>query len=260
MTTNDPSEKGPPAEPSVELLAWDSSFWGVRAARIRATDRGQLPDVEDQAKQLQVEWASLLVPTEGTDLISAAIRLGYDLVDVRLSLRARQPVDRRHLRAGELCRLASLDDVEAVASIAQTAFAGSRFYIDGHLDTRRCGDFYETWARNSFDGQMADAVVVSTHNGHVDGFVTVRFDADGSANLPLVAVRHDRRGAGTGRSLMAHVLQWISDGEPQDVTVVTQLSNIRAIGLYESAGFKMEKSAVWLHKWTSECINAPEDI
>ena len=229
----------------VEPLAWDTQFWGVIAARATAENASDLPHVEEMCRRLGVDWISLLAPVTNVDLVNEAVRTGYDVVDVRHTL--------RRSIAGPFSvgavNVAVTDDVDAMAKIAVAAFDQSRFFVDRHLDDDRCAEFYDTWVRNSLHGSMADAAVVSRHRKRVDGFVTVKMRSDGVGVLPLVAIRDDRRGQGIGRRLVGDALGWLGEQGARTVEVVTQASNTAAIKLYETAGFSTFDISIWLHRW-----------
>ncbi len=230
--------------PKVTLLEWDTAYWGIRAARVQLDSGGQLDEADRLCNDLQVRWASLLVPSGQRGLLGSAVRAGYEVVDIRyemtLDLGARAPV----ARSVE----ASLEDEAALAAIARTAFADSRFFNDARLDDAKCAEFYETWLRNSLGGSLADAVIVDRLASEPAGFVTVRIDGD-RASLPLVAVAPTHHGLGVGGRLLASTLDWIAARGVRRVEVVTQLTNVAAIRLYGAAGFRLSSSAVWLHRW-----------
>lgn len=229
----------------IEFLPWDTEFWGVRAARLHANSVDDLAGADSVIAEDKIRWVSLLAPSTDVALINAAVRLGYSIVDVRITLF-------KYLgdcAASSHADLAALDDTDQMAAIAATAFPLSRFSVDPHLDDRRCELFYDTWVRNSMNGQMADAVVVSRNDRQVDGFVTMRLRPDRTASLPLVAIRSDRRGRGVGNRLVTGALSWLAAQGAMNVDVVTQLSNLSAVRLYESVGFQAVDAGHWLHRW-----------
>jgi dTDP-4-amino-4,6-dideoxy-D-galactose acyltransferase len=229
----------------IEFLPWDTEFWGFRAARLHANTVDDLADADKLIAEDKIRWVSLLAPSTDVALVNAAVRLGYTIVDTRITL-SKQLAD-----SGEPTRadLALADDTDQMAAIAATAFPLSRFSVDPHLDDQRCELFYDTWVRNSMNGQMADAVVVSRHDGLVDGFVTMRLRPDRTASLPLVAIRSDRRGRGVGKRLATDAVGWLVEQGAMNVDVVTQLSNLSAVRLYESVGFQTIDAGHWLHRW-----------
>ena len=229
----------------VELLTWDTAFWGVRAARLHVSNGDEFDAADRACADDNIRWASVLVPHSNAPLLNSAVRRGFDVVDTRITL-VRSLVD---LSVRTLFDLAGVGDIAQISEIAATAFRVSRFFVDPHLDDSACELFYETWVRNSFNGEMADATVVSRHDGSVDGFMTLRSRPDHTASLPLVATRSDRRGQGVGRRLLSDALSWLADQGATTVDVVTQLSNIAAVRLYESAGFQITDAGFWLHRW-----------
>lgn len=228
----------------VALLPWDTEFWGVRAARIEAADIAQLADAERDCERLGVEWSSFLVPAARLDLVNAAIASGHEAVDVRITLSAPVPDNPTPGDVG----IAGIDEAEELEHLAAIAFDTSRFFADRRLPRERCRELYAIWARRSVDGTLADAVVTHRSNGSIDGFVSIRL-AEGGATLPLVAVRPDRQGSGVGGMLIESTLRWLRSANVNQVSVVTQLANTRAVRLYEAHGFRIADAAVWLHRW-----------
>lgn len=231
--------------PLVEPLLWDTNFWGVSAARINAASQTELLRGLDECRALGVRWASVLVPVGLTALIDSAVRAGFHMVDVRITMR--RSIDGT---AGPtpVCLIAS-EELHQAQNLVEGAFGISRFFADSHLDRARCGEFYRTWVANSFSGEMADVIVASRHEGSLDAFVTIRYDSNRLASLPLVAVRSDRRGIGVGKWVMREALNWLGNEGMESVDVTTQLANVGAIRLYESLGFAIHDSGVWLHHW-----------
>lgn len=204
-----------------------------------------LGEAEEQSQELGLTWVSLLVPTHRLDIVNSALRSGYEMVDVRLTLRLAGPIP----ATDRVFSLATADDSAELSKIATSAFGLSRFFVDKHLDDHLCARFYERWVENSFNGQMADAVVVTKTNGDMDGFISLRCAMGGPGSLPLVAVRTDRRKQGVAAGLLACSLSWMKSRDAKSIEVVTQASNISAVRLYESAGFKIVDTSIWLHRW-----------
>ena len=233
------------SSPLVQRLPWDSKFWGVNAARIYAATTTELAEGLAECRSFGVRWVTMLAPVDLTTVIDRAIRAGFQMVDIRVTLtRSLGGVS----DATPVSLISPLELRQAQA-LVEGAFQISRFFVDTHLDRARCGEFYRTWVANSFSGEMADAIVASRHEGLLDAFVTIRLDSHGAASLPLVAVRSDRRGIGVGKRVMHEALKWLSAQGAETVVVTTQLSNVGAIRLYESLGFGIHETGVWLHHW-----------
>ena len=237
-----------PGRPLIEVLEWDSMFWGVRAARLNVETPTDLAALDAERKRLQVDWEMFLVPIDQQPLLNQAVRLGFDIVDIRHTMTrsvetwedARGTVD--FARPSESARL---------TDIVRGAFSKSRFYADNHLDRTRCDDFYEAWVANSFDGTMADYVVVHRTDSAIDGFISVKLQPGGNATLSLVAVAIAGRGAGIGAHLVKATMSHLKRTGISSVTVATQLANIPALSLYSRSGFRPAETSVWLHRWSN---------
>jgi dTDP-4-amino-4,6-dideoxy-D-galactose acyltransferase len=241
----------PPGTDLVEPLDWDSAFWGVAAARVHADDADGLLRAVADCDRSGVVWGSLLVPTEDLDLVVAAIETGFVPVDVRVTLAA--CVTDSDLSTGPSDQhLADESDVDALATIARDALTMSRFFADPNLPDARCADFYETWIRNSVGGPLADAVIVERGDDGIDGFITIRRSTVDDATLPLVAVSPGRQGRGIGRAMLASTQRWLVANDVRRVEVTTQLANVPAIRLYEAHGFRVDRSGIWLHRWSPD--------
>ena len=233
----------------VEPLDWDSHFWGVSAARVHADDADGLKRAVADCDRNGIVWVSLLVPSERPDLVVVAVETGFVPVDVRITLAA--GVTDSELTTGPSDeQLADESDMDALATIARDAFTMSRFFADPNLPDARCADFYETWIRNSIGGPLADAVIVERGDDGIEGFITIRRSTVDDATLPLVAVRPDRQGRGIGRAMMASTQRWFAANGVRRVEVTTQLANVPAIRLYEAHGFRVDRSGMWLHRWS----------
>lgn len=62
--------------------------------------------------------------------------------------------------------------------------------------------------------------------------------------LQRLAVRPDRQGSGLGTLLVADALRWLRRWRGERAMVNTQLTNERALGLYEHLGFRREPSGL----------------
>lgn len=91
------------------------------------------------------------------------------------------------------------------------------------------------------------AVFVADEGGELIGFVTVRVQQAPDdpilvprrfATVDMLAVRSDRRRQGVGRTLMEATHSWARDQGLQEVQLNVWEFNRRAIGFYESLGYR----------------------
>ncbi len=240
MTTEAASRSA--TEPKPELLAWDSEFWGFRVGRTNA------PDVDAWAIENSVDLMCLLTDADSPDVAQRAEEQGFRFMDVRVTLA------RTTARHSNTLREHCAEDVDLLATIAQSAHVITRFYADPRLSDARCDEFYETWLRKSCAG-WADKVLVAEHNGLPAGFVTVNIDErEATASIGLIAVAEGSRGVGLGAELVRGAAGYGHAAEVGVITVVTQGRNVAAQRLFQSCGFVTVSTELWFHKWMDQRV------
>jgi len=236
------------------LLEWDSTFFGLRIARaepsaVRA-ERGAL--VEQWCGANNIDCVYLLSDVSDQSTIESAESAGFRLVDIRMTLDVKlsDAVSAAVGPAHGVVRAASPDDVAALKAIARQSHRETRFYADGHFDPRRCDDMYETWIERSCGG-WAERVVVAEVEGAPAGYVTCHVRAPGVGQIGLVAVEASRRGLGLGLVMLDAALHWLVSKNVTNVSVVTQARNVKAVRVYQRAGFSVASIQLWYHKWVA---------
>lgn len=217
----------------VEILQWDSDFWDLRIARVSDPAIGW--EEED------IDCAYLLVDASETAMIHDAEARGFNLMDVRVTLRS------THTATKSGGRPVEAEDIEPIVALARRSHHLTRFYADPRFPDERCGDLYETWIRNSIDG-WADSVRVVGPVGAPVGYVTVHADRERS-QLGLIAVEERERSNGYGLHLARAALWEAWNLGCSRMTVVTQGRNVGAQRVFQRAGFVTVKTELWFHSW-----------
>jgi dTDP-4-amino-4,6-dideoxy-D-galactose acyltransferase len=75
---------------------------------------------------------------------------------------------------------------------------------------------------------------------------TVRFSKP-VARIGLVSVTPQLQGHGIGRQMLLHVLRAAARAGCSELAVVTQMQNMAAVRLYQSAGFRPFEMLHWYH-------------
>jgi ribosomal protein S18 acetylase RimI-like enzyme len=221
----------------VNVLEWDTDFFGVRIGRADLADETVAAAV-DAARRERVECLYLAAPAERPDLVTEAARAGALLVDVRLELDA---------EPGELApqsgvRIAGAGDGELVEQLAAELSTHSRFRADPRFDEGRVAEMYRIWARRC----LADGVAVLAEDGR--GLVAASRSGD-EARLDLVYVSPESSGRGLGAALAREVLRVL---DAPRALVVTQAGNVPALRMYESLGFRARAAGALLHLWLGD--------
>jgi ribosomal protein S18 acetylase RimI-like enzyme len=143
-------------------------------------------------------------------------------------------------------------DSEFMEFIAPRAFMGlglARYAIDHELDRERVADYYRSEAAGyagrveSGDGDMA--IFTAEDEGKVVGYIVMEVERPRTDQFGIpwgrvvsLAVDPDRQFRGTGKSLVARGLEWLSDRGVEYAEVLTDQNNVAAQRAYEACGFR----------------------
>ena len=184
------------------FLEWDSSFFGRRIAAVTEPPRdlNQLREIESWCRTERIDCLYCLVPADAWPVSRLVEGHGFRLVDVRVThawpavdLPATAPAS---VGADRRVRLAVQDDVARLCAIARVNHRMiTRFYNDPGFPTARCDALYETWIRQSCEGD-AEAVFVCESGGAPAGYLTCHLDAPRRGRIGLVALTPEGRGQG----------------------------------------------------------------
>ena len=159
-------------ERGLSFLEWDSEFFGLRIARVESSafDERSAKGLLRQARGESIECLYLLVDAANSESVRAAERVGFSLVDVRVT---RDCTTHRENPGGlpEMTDLCREEDIASLVGIARGSHRDSRFYHDPRFSDERCDDLYATWIENACRGAAA-GVVVLRDEGRAVGYIT----------------------------------------------------------------------------------------
>jgi GNAT superfamily N-acetyltransferase len=221
----------------VTPLAWDSDFFGVSIARADV-EVPELDSVLEQARSDGVELVYLTAPATRVEAVTAAVRRGARLVDVRTELDVSELAPAPDARA----RIATVADRDGVERDAVALSSRSRFANDPRIPVERVHEMYRIWAR-----RCLDEGVVAVPDGPGSGLVGVIPGAE--AHVVLVFVDAGSAGRGLGRALLDSAL---AAAGATAAHVSTQAGNVPALRLFTGAGFRVRSVEAVLHLWLDE--------
>lgn len=249
---------------------WDSEILGVPTFWCRApTVWGEGEGVDAVAAELAAqiiervrgrgELVMIRVDARDHVLARALEDAGFRLMDTTVTFLARFDEEPgRSLEGGGRVALehARPDDLSALERIARS-FRTGHFHADPRL-APVADELYVQWTRNSL-ATRADAVLVvrDVETSTPVGFITCVLDRRLAAADPprrhgvieLVAVDASAQGAGVGRALVSGALAWFRGAGATSVEVGTQVDNVRAVRLYQRAGFRCVAFSHTFHAW-----------
>ena len=213
----------------MSVLEFDSQWFGCRIGRFD----GDPAEADQWGKDNSVACLYTLLPLSQISKVHEAAARGFRLVDVRVEFVA---------RTGLLInstRYANPDDREAIKEMAFRSFQKTRFHNDRLFDRDRVNAMYANWALTS----EGETLVVDADNARA-GFVVV-----GETHLELIAVDPAYRGQGYGGMLARAALGHAHGRGRRELRVVTQGGNHAAQRTFQSSGFELVDTSLWLHKW-----------
>jgi ribosomal protein S18 acetylase RimI-like enzyme len=247
----------------VEKDGWISDVLGVPSWKVLDVTLAVSPsDVQAALRDRAGQGAAFFfakVPTRDVTAATNATRAGFAVVDVNVTFdwdAVAAGADTSRADAVEVA-LADAGEVAAVEAIAGHCFAFSRFHLDPVIGRDRANEVKRQWARNACGGR-ASAVYVARRRQAVVGFLAVlesKSAAGTDAIIDLVGVDAGHQGQGVGRALSrTFVDQWRNRADR--LRVGTQISNIPAMRLYESIGFRVAETSYVLHAHTKNGVLA----
>jgi len=221
-------------------LEWDTEFFSVGIGSFRGslntTDVDQLRKFAKQERIKCVYWFA-----DPDDALSAkfAQENGFRYVDTRMTFE-------RKLEGSfeDSVVYATANHISDLVPLARSSHSNTRFFFDGNFDRTRCEDLYQLWLERSFEGLLANAVLVAERDSKAAGYVTVKVE-ETVAQIGLIAVADFAQGQGLGKTLVSGALKVGSDAG----ATITQSRNIGAQCLYVSCGFKPSSTTDIYHWW-----------
>lgn len=243
-----------PVEDPCEFLEWDSSFFGLRIARVAGDSLAaeRVGEIETWCERHRIDCLYFLARLDDPATVRLAELNRYRLVDVRVTLEldagARIPLPPL---AGDRIRIrpASADDTGPLGEIACRSHRDTRFYADRNFPRDSSDLLYATWIERSVAG-YAERVLVAEAGGRAVGYVTCHLKsgkADGE--IGLLGVDVEERGQGIGPRLISEAAAWLAERGARVVKVTTQGRNVVAQRMYQRRGFVTASIGLWYHRW-----------
>jgi ribosomal protein S18 acetylase RimI-like enzyme len=236
----------------VEVLPWDSAFFGVRIGRVllKSPTADELSEAVHQADRDGIVCLYWLVDCADSFPSWAAANCGFRLVDIRVTFERALSVPAGGDPPGFSVRHYMPEDLPALVALARQSHRDSRFFRDGNFGAERCEALYEEWIRKSCQSGSG-AVLVAVQDERPAGYCTCSVSQDGAGNIGLIAVDPRWRRAGLGTALVEGALGCFRAEGMRAATVVTQGRNTASQRLYQRCGFVTQSIQLWYHRWTS---------
>jgi RimJ/RimL family protein N-acetyltransferase len=255
-------------------MPWDSNHFGFCVYRVEQFDVwGDVAQLElraarlaeavvARARELGARTVHASLPMEAIAAIHALDSAGFRIMDVLVTWifeHGKQQISDYPDKC--IIRGVQPGDAEVLVPLARTAYTDTpdRFHADPHLPTERSNELYAEWIKNSFNGKLADYIVVAEVDGKPAGYTTLKLEGDhqGKSNvktggLILSAVAPWAEGRGVYTSMINGGLRWFQQQGVQVSHLGTQVNNYPVERAWARLGFRLAKAGPSLHLWLGD--------
>ena len=227
----------------IEILDWDSGFFGYKVARARTgLSTADIPLLLQELDTAKVKLAYYF--SDDQIIFPDNNSFEVKLVDKKLTYL-------KQVQSFETCEFISTyhseDIPEELLNLSLESGHCSRFNVDENIGRQKFEELYRQWIRASLTGQLNYKVLVYKREGNIAGFVTIGNKGD-FADIGLIAVDERYRGQGIGKYLVQAAENYCNDSLVK-IQVVTQAANKAACRLYEKCGFEIGSTEFVYHLW-----------
>lgn len=234
----------------LEILEWDSSFFGYKIGKINAAEieAEQLAEIINQAKNKGTRLIYLFADPDDHVSHNAAQLNGAKLVDQKITFHIK--IDASVISATDI----HIEQFELqyptsqLINLSVQSGLYSRYKIDTEFKNNEFEKLYLAWIENSVNKKIADYTFVYKEAGVELGFVTLKL-RESYGEIGLIAVDESSRGKAIGRKLTSAVINLLYDKNISDLHVATQIENKDACNFYRKVGFTGIKTENIYHIW-----------
>lgn len=235
---------------ALEILAWDSSFFGYPVAKITASEMSadQLATFIAEAKNKEVKLIYIFTDPADTISTHAANSNSAKLVDQKITFHTKIDASVVSAVDDHIQQFEETIPSEQLINLSIQSGLYSRYKIDPGFKNNEFERMYLAWIENSVNKKIADHTFVYKEDGKALGFVTLKA-RDNCGQIGLIAVDESSRGKSIGKKLIAAVTNKLFEKNIPDLDVATQIDNEDACNFYKKVGFSGIKTENIYHIW-----------
>ena len=221
-------------------LPWDSSHFGIKAAKLDPTDDLKIYRGNSLT---DFDYIRARVPTTDTAIVTQLQELGFRIYDTLVYMELKlSEMNGKKRDEKTLCRWSThYKDVEQMRQIARSSFTFDHHHQDPRFSKEKVDEMHALWVDKCIREDYE--IDVAERDGKVAGFIATK-----KGYIELIAVDETFRGLGIAEDLTRFALTRAAF-DIDKATVETQVANVPAVRLYEKLGFRLAKSAYTLHFW-----------
>lgn len=218
----------------IKKLEWDSNHFNKMIGDFQIVD-----DREEKLTNMEYDILISKIDALEKKKIIKLEKMGFNLMDTLITFSLKKIL---HGNDNGNIFLVKEQEVHEVSEISKKSYKMSHFYFNEELDIEKVDELYCNWVKNKY--KQGQKIYVHKKNEIIQGFLLVK-ENDKEAIIELIAVDEKFRGQNVAKNLIEF---FFNENLLKKSFVGTQISNIAAIRLYESMGYKIEKFTHIFHK------------
>jgi ribosomal protein S18 acetylase RimI-like enzyme len=226
--------------------SWLAERLGKNVFNLVTDDRDTIDEAEGE-KPISPALIYSKVSSHRTALVSNMIKKNFHIIDINVLLHT--PISSLVNKKSDILnvRHATIDDQEALTSIAYEGFTLDRFHTDPQISNQHASQIKADWDMNYILGKRGDlTLVIEDENNNVQGFLLLIHKENRDTIIDLIAMNPAYRGQGAGTIIISAIHEFLP--KTRQVFVGTQLSNYGSINFYSKLGFKIDSTTFMLHR------------
>lgn len=233
---------------TIEILEWDSRFFGYPVARITLDQEGsdKLDHLFLNLELGKFRVTYFFVSPQEKALINQITNKGGILADQKVVFS--KITEKHNPYSNDIIEFQGIEVNERLIELVLEAGKYSRFRLDANFNKKEYQRLYIEWLSKSIRKEIAFKTLVSENGSDIVGITTVG-EKEKFAEIGLVAVDRHFHGLGIGTNLIQSADTAAFEKGIKKIKVVTQLKNKGACRLYEKCHFQLEKITNIYHYW-----------
>ncbi len=228
----------------IEILNWDSDFFGYKIGRINISKKeififSQFKKLSNDFKLIYV-FSDKIIKNKHLKLVDQKVTLSQELFDMNCPKLTDENIHSFNK---------DIHCYRQLKELVLTSGVYSRFNVDGGFNNNEYEKLYHEWIKNLIEDKKTIDIIIYVENDEILGFTTIKGIDDNLADIGLVAVSQKARGKGVGTKLINNSKRIAFANGFDFIQVVTQKNNLPAIKLYEKCNFKSQKLIYIYHFW-----------
>ncbi|TAE48305.1 MAG: GNAT family N-acetyltransferase [Cytophagales bacterium] len=229
----------------IELLTWDSDFFGYKVGKVIDFST----DIEEIISFAKKENYRLLYAfiSENNDFLAKKYTTNKGvLVDEKITFLQNIPTIKIENDLTSTYESEIID--EKLLKIGLQSGIYSRFNVDKNFKNKEFERLYRIWIKNSVQKLIAEKVIIQKIDNNIVGLLTLGIK-NNKADIGILAVDENFRGRKIGKNLVLRVFEESKKIGQKQIQVVTQKANENACNFYQKMGFEIEKTEKIYHFW-----------